>query len=1194
MKHYKLINNLIGWLLIFPIATFTYVATIEPTASFWDCGEYIACSHKLEVGHPPGAPFFLLLGRLFILLGGDDMSTAAKWVNIMSALASSFTILFLYWTITRLAVKIVNLAKQEFTRSRMIAVLSSGIVGSLAYTFSDSFWFSAVEGEVYAMSSLFTAVAFWAILKWEEEADEPSSVRWLIFIAYLVGLSIGVHLLNLLVIPAICYIYYFRKYSFSVWGLVLCTLISIVLLGGIQAVLIPNIVKFSADYELFFVNTLGFSFNSGTLLYFILLTGGITLGIYYAKKTLDQKSTGLTVDGATKKQSGLFRLFLYVVSLFAVLAIIAGGKSGLNSGASVFLRLIGFGGIIYALWTLKNKPEILHHILVSVLVLLMGYSTFFVLVIRSQANTPMDENNPENAISLLSYLNREQYGDWPILYGQYFNAPQPQEFKDGTPVYGRDTLTNKYIVIDDRLASIPVYDKAYCTYFPRMWSQQGSHTNFYESWSGFDPNTAEVPTFSQNLRYFFKYQLGYMYLRYFGWNFIGRQNDVQGLNNNCTEGNIISGIDAIDQKMNHIDPNKMPYALKNNKGTNRFYFLPLILGLIGLVFHAYAHPKDFIVCLLLFFFTGLAIVFYLNQYPYQPRERDYAYAASFYAFAIWIGLGVIGIVETLSKFLPAKEGEKESANSKKITAQDKFALQQGNPYALITPTGNDSKEQTAFPIAIATLLLSLGVPYLMASEGWDDHDRSKRTMSRDFAINYLQSCEKNAVLFTNGDNDTFPLWYAQEVEGIRTDVRVINLSLLQTDWYINQMRRAAYDSPPVPFTMSPDKYEGSKREVVYVVPDEKKFRGYQDVKKIINFVASDDTDNKIFNGDKYYDYIPTKKYRVPVYGNIRTNNPVRDSIQNRKDSIRIVSNKGLVPPGIDKRRVVKNVDWETKKGYFTKNDLMIMDLLAGFNWERPIYFAVTAGFDAYLNLEEYFQLEGLAYRLVPIKAQNDEKIYKTRVYADKMYDNVMNPDKSKWAWGGMDDTTGAGTNLDENCMRMAMNMRIQMTTLASALLREGKKEKSMKVLDKMMVVMPEKNVPYDATLVTAVGCYYDIAENKGQAISETLRKEALKKAIDLSRKLFSVYEYDYQVYTQSVEPEFQMYYNSEIEQAQDILRRLYFYAMNYAEKEKDSALKSELKKMEENFRMRTQNIFGPMSESGAPVERSEPLNDSSR
>lgn len=1106
MRHYKLINNIVGW-LVFAIATYTYVATIEPTASFWDCGEYIACSHKLEVGHPPGAPFFLLIGRLFILLGGDDPATAAKWVNIMSALCSSFTILFLYWSITRLGVKISNLMRKEFTTPRMLAVITSGVIGGLAYAFSDSFWFSAVEGEVYAMSSLFTAVAFWAILKWEEEADNASSVRWLIFLAYLIGLSIGVHLLNLLVIPAICFIYYFRKYKFTFPGFLLCGVISIVLLGGIQGVMIPNIVKFSADYELSFVNSFGLPFNLGTIFYFILLISGLIVGILYS----------------VKRTNTLFTVFMVIVGLFAFLSIICGVLSKTNSGLSLFLRLVGFGGIITALVLLKKKPQALHHILVSVSVLLLGYSTFFVLVIRSQANTPMDENNPENAISLLSYLNREQYGDWPILKGNYYNAEldEQEPYVDGTPIYGKDTTEGKYVVIDDRKASIPNYDKRFVTWFPRMWSTQGGHAAAYEHWGNVsgrpsgkvdeNGNDIMVPTFAENLTYFKNYQLGYMYWRYFGWNFIGRQNDIQGLTNNVTEGNVYSGIDWLDKKFTGLQDLKItPYNTQRNKANNKFYCLPLILGLIGLVFHVLKNPKDFFVCMLLFFFTGIAIVIYLNQYPFQPRERDYAYAASFYSFAIWIGLGAMAIFETLRAV-----GDK------------------------ITRSSDSSKGAGGFVYVAATAGMCFFVPYLMAKEGWDDHDRSKRTMSRDFAINYLQSCEKNAVLFTNGDNDTFPLWYVQEVEGIRTDVRVVNLSLLQTDWYINQMRRAAYDSPPVPFTLDPKKYEGSKREVVYLFQDPKV--GYENVKDVIDFIASDDPNDKKYLGGRYLDYVPTKKFRLPVYGNSK------DSLKNIQDSIRISKIPGLIPPGMEKR-MVKNVEWETTKGYITKNDLMILDLLNGFKWERPVYFAVTTGPEAYLNLQDYFQLEGLAYRLVPIKSTREEMVHQTRVYSEKMYANIMNEDPKKWAWGGMQDTTGAGTNLDENCLRMALNMRIQMTTLASVLIQENKKDKAKKVLDKMMTVMPEKNVPYDATLYTAVGCYYKL--------------DMAKEAGALAKKLFDIFEWDAKFYL-NLDGDTQISYQREMRQCKDIMQGLRDMSLAYKQMDQYN-----------DFKARYANLFG--------------------
>lgn len=1178
---YKLINNLIGWLLVFPIATYTYIATIEPTASFWDCGEYIACSHKLEVGHPPGAPFFLLLGRLFILLGGDNPLNAAKWVNIMSALSSSFTILFLYWSVTRLSLKIVNGLKKEFTLGRMIGVFSAGIIGSLAYTFSDSFWFSAVEGEVYAMSSLFTAVAFWAILRWEEEADNPSSVRWLIFIAYLVGLSIGVHLLNLLVIPAICFIYYFRKHAFNIKGIIICGVVSVLILGGIQGVLIPNVVKFSADYELFFVNSLGFSFNTGTVFYFVLLLFSLIIGIFFS----------------IQRKPLYFTIFISTTGLLALLSLVAGAKSGTNTGGSIFLRLVGFGLLLWGLVYLKKNPVILHHILISVVVLLLGYSTFFVLVIRSQANTPMDENNPENAISLLSYLNREQYGDWPILRGNYFNAEldENEPYLDGNPIYGKDTTSGKYVVIDDRKQSIPNYDKRYVTFFPRMWSTQGGHAAFYESWSGFIPGQTDAsgneiirPSFGQNLKYFFKYQVGYMYLRYFGWNFIGRQNDIQGLINNNTEGNVITGFSSLDKSITGVDQDKMPYSTKNNKGTNKFYMLPLILGLIGMFWHAYAHKKDFIVTLLLFFFTGLAIVVYLNQYPYQPRERDYAYAASFYAFAIWIGLGALAILETLNTYLVEKKSKPETPIKTSHSDTD------SNPYVTIPVSENYSgkMKSTGLGLAIAVLLITSFVPYIMASEGWDDHDRSKRTMSRDFAINYLQSCDKNAVLFTNGDNDTFPLWYVQEVEGIRTDVRVINLSLLQTDWYINQMRRAAYDSPPVPFTMSPDKYEGSKREVVYIFPD--KNPSYQNVKNIMKFVASDDpNDKRVING-RPLDYLPTKKFRIPVYGYANTGNRAKDSIQNRLDSIRIVSDKSLVSPGLE-RRIVKNVDWEISKSYVTKNDLMVLDLLAAFNWKRPIYFAVTTGPESYLNLQDYFQLEGLAYRLVPIKSTKEEMVHQTRVNSKKMYDNIMNPDKSKWGWGGMDDTSGVGTNLDENCMRMALNMRIQMTTLASVLLQEGKPDMAKNVLDKMLKVMPEKNVPYDASLYTAAICYYKLATIQQKKGNSKGKSEALIQANNLAKKVFDIFEYDMYFYM-SLSSDNQISYQREIKQCSDIMGGLKEFLMSSAMIEQDATIKGEINKLALDFKKRHETIFGADEPEPAPPtdKQLKILNDTNR
>jgi tetratricopeptide (TPR) repeat protein len=1056
MLNYKNLNNIIGW-LIFAIATFTYCSTIEPTASFWDCGEYIACAQKLEVGHPPGAPFFLLVARFFALFSFGDVTKAAMWINVMSALCSSFSILFLFWTITRLARKVIVKAGEKIEGAKMMAILGAGAIGALAYTFSDSFWFSAVEGEVYAMSSFFTAIVFWAILKWEEEADEPLATRWIILIAYLMGLSIGVHLLNLLVIPAICFIYYYKKYNFSWKGWFITGILSLVILGGIQAGIIPGIVKLSADYELFFTNTLGLGFNTGTIFYFILLLCFITFAIIYS----------------LKEKESYFKITFYTAIVFAVFALISG------KGAGSFLsRLVVLGGMVAALHYLKNKKEILNTIALSFAMMLIGYSSFFVLVIRSQANTPMDENDPENAITLLSYLNREQYGDWPIGYGHYYNAPLDKQkpYLDGTPVYAKDKESGKYVITDDRKESEPNYDKEFCTVFPRMWSTQSSHEGAYRMWGNIkgkakqvvnnegETETIYVPTFSENLAYFKNYQIGYMYLRYFAWNFIGRQNDIQGLTNNPTEGNWVTGIKGFDDARLEINSDYLPNALANNKGNNKFYGLPFILGLIGIFFLYRKDKATSFVVAALFLLTGLAIVIYLNQYPYQPRERDYAYAASFYAYAIWIGFGMLAIFEFLSKKI--------------------------NPKIAVT----------------AALLVSVIIPSIMAAEGWDDHNRSNRTMSRDFAVNYLNSCAKNAILFTNGDNDTFPLWYAQEVEGIRTDVRVVNLSLLQTDWYINQMRRAAYESAPVPFTLDPKKYIQGTRDVVYFNDQN---LGYVDIKELMKFVASDEPANKwqVPGREKPLDIFPTKKIRVNV------------------DSAKVVNN-GTISKEMA-GRVLKQLNWEIQRNYVLKNDLMIMDLLAANNWDRPVYFAVTTGADAYLNLDKYLQLEGLAYRLVPIESSEREMASGgPRIAEDIMYNNIM-----KFQFGGMNKK---GVYLDENCLRMASNMRIQMAQLASALIEKGKKEKAIKVLDKALEEMPEFNVPFDATMYSICVAYYQAG--------------AKEKGNKLASHLFDLFEKDQQFYNK-MKIEQKNFYSREMRQTSDILNRLISLTAAYGDKD---------------------------------------------
>ncbi|MBA2612121.1 MAG: DUF2723 domain-containing protein [Bacteroidetes bacterium] len=1046
--NFKKLNNFIGW-LIFIIATSVYCFTIEPTASFWDCGEYIACSYKLEVGHPPGAPFFLLVGRFFSLFGGGDPAMAGMMINIMSALCSSFAILFLFWTITRLAIKVRHKKFTELTKPQQWAVLGAGSVGSLAYTFSDSFWFSAVEGEVYAMSALFTAIVFWAILKWDEEdtINPTGALRWLILISYLIGLSIGVHLLNLLVIPAIGFVIYFKKYTFSWKGFFIAGISSVILLAFIQNLIIPKLVKFISDYEVFFTNKANLPYNSGTIIFFFLLIISLFFLILYT----------------TTKNEKYYKSGFYFGITFASATII----SCLNGG-DLFFRLLFFISILYAIYRFKNKTVILNTVILSFATILIGFSSFFVLVIRSQANTPMDEGDTENAPNMLAYLLREQYGEWPVSYGQYYNAPtRPKsEFANGTPIYGKDEATKKYRLIDARKNTIPKYEKEFCTAFPRMWSGQAHHESAYKYWGNVaehhktkniegrngEPQTVEIPTMAANLNYFFSYQVRYMYLRYFLWNFVGKQNDVQGLTRNNMEGNWVTGIKGVDDFFLDSDTSKKIYRDKNNFAENHFYALPLILGLFGMFFHFKHNKSDAWVVLSFFLLTGLAIVIYLNQTPYQPRERDYAYAGSFYAFAIWIGFGVLFLFDLFGK---------KNKTIKAVTA---------------------------------AVTLSFIVPGIMAKEGWNDHNRSLRTLSRDCAINYLQSCAPNAILFTNGDNDTFPLWYAQEVEGIRTDVRVVNLSLLQIDWYIRQMRRAAYESKPVPFTIPEEKLEASKLE--YVVINNQNTTPIN-LKDALAHVISDDPTNKYDDGNELIDILPSKN----IYINV--------------DSLQIMKNK--VISAKDMPRLAKRVSWDIGgRNIIMKNDLLVLDLIANSNWDRPIYFAVTTGDESYIGLKKYFQLEGLAYRFVPIKQTETEESQGGHVNTSAMYDNIM----TKFLWGGLDKK---GVYLDETCTRMVGNLRMQMGVLANALINEGKNTKAKKILDTCLEKMPDENIPYDATIFTICASYYQIHESK--------------KANELANKLFDIFEGDLKIYnSQTSKRKFS--YTREIEQAKSILKSI--------------------------------------------------------
>ena len=967
MKDFKLINNLLGW-LVFAIATTTYFLTLEPTASWWDCGEYITTAYKLQVGHPPGAPTFQMLGRFFSLFAFGDTSQVALMVNAMSALSSSFTILFLFWTITLLGRKFLP-EVPRMSRGQKIALFGSAIVGSLAYTFSDTFWFSAVEGEVYAMSSFFTALVFWIILKWDREADQPGSNRWLILLAYVIGLSIGVHLLNLLAIPAIALVYYYRKYKTSSKGTILTLGISMVLLALILYGIIPWIVDLSARFELIFVNGFGLPFNSGTLIYFALLIAGILFGLRYAYRK---------------------------------------GKALLHTGILAFMFL------------------------------LIGYSSFMMLIIRSNANTPIDQNNPEDAIGLLFYLNREQYGSNPLFYGHYYNAPlDPQNpYTDGSPVYRKDEEQGRYVVVDDRKSSIANYDPRFESVFPRMWSSQKSiHIREYERWGGpggkpvritnrnGETEVLNAPTMGQNLRYFFRYQIGHMYWRYFMWNFAGRQNDVQG-HGSPHEGNWISGIKFLDQaRLGNLDA--YPDNWKDNPAHNKFYLLPFLLGLAGLTFHFRKTKQGGLVVLMLYLMTGLAIIVYLNQYPYQPRERDYAYAGSFYAFSIWIGLGVMALYEGLRKII--------------------------NPTVAATT---------------ATALSLLLVPAIMAKEGWDDHDRSGKYSALDFAKAYLSACEPNAILITNGDNDTFPLWYAQEVEGYRTDVRVVNFMLASGSWYIHQLMQKMYDSDPFPLSLTKAQYErGSNDFVPFVKRDNV---GRQEVKEIIRFISNDQEFTKVgLSSGKKINYIPTQQLRLTI------------------DSAACVDN-GFVPRKFADR-IVPFIDWDIKKRNLFKNDLMLLDFLSTFNWDRPLYLASPQAMRDIFDVDQYMHQEGIVYRFMPIRTENYMRGLGGIVDTERCYDLLMGQER----WGNLNDPD---VTVDRESYRNAAIPRNNFMRLAQSLLREDKKEEAIAVIDRVMELFPNDKILLDiysyafAELYIQAGAK-DKAEQVALTLAENLRQE---------------------------------------------------------------------------------------------------------
>lgn len=1018
MKQYQFVNNLVGW-ITFVIAAITYGLTIEPTASFWDCPEFITTGYKLEVGHPPGAPFFMLAANLFSQFASDP-SDVARMVNLMNALLSAACILFLFWSITHLVKKLVCPDDRDMNLNRMVTIIGSGLVGALAYTWSDTFWFSAVEGEVYAFSSLFTAVVFWLILKWESVADEPHSDRWLVLIAYLTGLSIGVHLLNLLCIPAIVLVYYYKKNpDAELKGSLLALTGSMVLIAAVLYGIVPGVVKVGGWFELLFVNTLGMPFNTGLIVYILLLAACLIWGV--RESYLDRNRKRMNIA------------FLATVGMLGI-PFYGHGGSSILIGVGVLGALAAYlFADLNPRW--KISARTLNTSLLSLMMIMVGYSSYALIVIRSTANTPMDQNSPEDIFTLGEYLGREQYGTRPLFYGQtYASKPALKEVDggcvydvtEGAPVYQRKEKASadekdSYEVVRHKTE----YKYAQNMFFPRMYSDL--HAQAYEDWLGgvegrqvpYDQCgqlvMVKVPTQWDNIRFFFVYQLNYMYWRYFLWNFVGRQNDIQG-QGEIEHGNWVTGIPFIDNFLVG-DTSLMPSELKDNKGHNVFYGLPLLLGLIGLFWQAYkvrhiTEPdgtvreqatgiQQFWVVFFLFFMTGLAIVLYLNQTPLQPRERDYAYAGSFYAFAIWIGMGVAG----LTQWLQGKLGEK--------------------------------------PAAWIAAVACLFVPLQMVSQTWDDHDRSHRYVARDFGQNYLSTVQEegNPIIFTNGDNDTFPLWYNQETEGFRTDVRVCNLSYLQTDWYIDQMKRQAYDSPAVPIDWSRLEYVQGHNEGVAVRPEV--------METINNFYKQSPKEAAKEFGDNPYELKNILKYwvRQPKEGlqMIPTDSIV---IKLDKEAIR---RSGMHIPDSLKGEIPDYMHLSLKgKRMLYKSELMMLEMLANTNWERPLYMAITVGSDNHLNLGNNFMQEGLAYRITPF---NTTKL-NARIDSEKMYDNLMN----KFRFGGIDRP---GIYLDETVLRMCQTHRRTFIQLASQLIKEGKKDKALKTLDYCQEVIPNYNVPHD-------------------------------------------------------------------------------------------------------------------------------------
>lgn len=928
MNNFKRLNNIVGW-AIFAVALLTYTLTVEPTASFWDCGEFIACSFKLQVPHPAGAPLFLLIGRMASLLAGSDVTKVALMVNMVSVIASAFTILFMFWTISLLARKVFGKKGENLDTTETILVLGASAVGSLVYTFSDSFWFSAVEAEVYGMSSFFTAIVIWAAFRWENIEDEAAANRFLIFTAYLVGLSIGVHLLNLVTIPALGLVYYYKKAKKITWkGGIAAFLVGMVVLGVVNVGVITGFPSLGFTFEKLFVNSFGMPFSSGIIFFVILLIGGLAYGIFY---------------------------------------------------------------------TQKKEMEIANTALLSFAFVLIGYSSYTIALIRSNYNPPINENNPSNVLNYVSYLKREQYGSRPLLYGPVFTG-KLESIENGEPIYKMGK--GKYEIYDYKPTYI--WGPNSESLLPRMWSTDAGHQQIYRQEMGLAQD--QKPTLFTNIGYMFKRQMGYMYWRYFAWNFWGRSSDIEGA----------GPTNILETKAS------LPPAIKENRGRTNFFGLPVILGILGLLYHYFRRERDALVMFLLFLFTGIGLVVFLNSPPVEPRERDYIYVGSFYIWAIWVGLGVMGLFDYALKFIKNSQSR-----------------------------------------AIGATALGLAVPLIMAPQTWKGHDRSGRYHQVDFAKNLLNSCAKNAILFTGGDNDTFPLWYVQEVEGFRTDVRVCNLSLLGTDWYCEQMKRKTYESEALPITFSTDQLlSGVNDQIPYV----ERLKDPINLKDYLELVKKNDP-----------------AIQIPLTTGESINSLPSDSLfltYNVED----VKKLGFVPKQFEPF-LSGQITWNIGKRDLLKNDLMQLEMIAQNNWKRPIYFAGTLANDNYLNLKDYMQLEGYAYRLLPIKvSQGDDGFANT----DIMYDNML----KKMSWRGMDNPNVYYDS--ETYLKVPIiTARLAFLRLADQLVREEKKAKAKEVLDYANKVLPDKAVPFDQLCSNYVMYYFEVGDSKkAMEIAETITKRA--------------------------------------------------------------------------------------------------------